>query len=117
LKSPVTRAELLFDLRGWSTKIEPEQTLLERVFAARDAIASAKQHGDKAFLLDWASTARKRYDALCADLGVYLDDETKRGSAEREEAAVLLEELRYLSRALAEVQSALHVIDEASIQS
>lgn len=114
LKSPVTRAELLFARRGWSTKSSPAPILLEQVFADREAIEQARARGDTSFLSDWVGKARKRRNALGAALSQILDASEAKGC--EVQATPLLEELRYLSRALTAAESALGALEEASLQ-
>lgn len=112
LKAPLTRAELFFELRGWSTQTRPEPATLERVFAERERIELARASADVSFLSDWVGAARKRQDAVCASLGQILDAPGNSRSAE--EAAALLEQLRFLSRALAAAEASLVALEEST---
>jgi DnaJ-domain-containing protein 1 len=114
LKDPLSRAELLFHLRGWSTKSAPNPELLERAFRERDAIESAQADGNDARLMELVGSARQRRDALVASLAALLDAEVPSKPTIEAEAAAILDDLRYLSRALAAAEAALEALDERS---
>ncbi|MGC4068714.1 MAG: hypothetical protein QM784_29505 [Polyangiaceae bacterium] len=79
LKDPILRAELLFELRGWSTKSAPDPALLERVFQERDAIERAKAAGDEARLFEFARVGAQTSGI---DPGVPVRPSRRRGAAE-----------------------------------
>ena len=110
LKDPVARAELLFTLRKWPPKAPLDPALLESVFTERETIDAARKRCDSAFLSDWVSAARKRQDALVAELGVILD-ETVTSDHPPVKALELLDQLRYLTKALHAAQSALDAVE------
>lgn len=114
LQDPVARAELLFDLLGWPKQAAPDPSLLEWVFNEREQVEAAKARGDEDFLWDWVTTARKRRDALISALAQILDGPEARASAGAlaERALPLLEELRYLSRALGSAQQAAEALED-----
>lgn len=110
LQDPVERASFLFGLRGWSTKAPLDPDLLKRVFSEREQIEKAQARGDEAFLLDWVMTARKRRDELVTSLGQVLDGSESESVAPID-ALVLLDELRYLSKAIFAAETALDAVE------
>jgi hypothetical protein len=113
---PIARAELLFDLLGWAKQAPPDPALLAWVFAEREQVEEACARGDEDFLWDWLTTARKRRDALLSALAGVLDGPDESASAENpaDRALALLEELRYLSRALGSAQQAAEALEDVA---
>lgn len=123
LKDPVTRAEQLFQLRNWPTKGPPDPVLLERVFTDREFIDQARKRHDSAGIQAWLDAALPRQRALIEQLTRLLDgpaatqypshqDPNPEGSSER--ARLLLEELRYFSRAITAARNAIEHLEESS---
>jgi DnaJ-domain-containing protein 1 len=109
LKDPVTRAEAIFELRGWSKQAAPNLTLLEQVFAERESIERARQNSDWVFLENWVRAARKRREALEATLAELVDGAAPRNDAKERaaSAASCLDELRFIGKAIRAAEAAL----------
>jgi hypothetical protein len=130
LKDPATRAEQLFELRGWSIKGSPDPILLERIFTDREFIDLARKKGDKAGLDAWMAAALPRQKHLIDLLTLLLDgpaattypteDAPKNSSdapsdrSDAQRALLLLEELRFFSRAVAAARAAIDAFEDAA---
>jgi hypothetical protein len=121
LRDPVVRAEQLFQLRGWPTKGPADPVLLERIFTDREFIDLARKKSDQAALQAWVEAAEPRRQVLIGQLALMLDgqgattypadpDHQAEGNAGR--GLLLLEELRYFSRAVAAAHAALEAIED-----
>jgi DnaJ-domain-containing protein 1 len=110
LKSPVSRAELLFERRGWSIISRPNPDVLMEVFAERENIDFLRTEGDVAALDAWVLTAQQRKEALVSSLGLLLDGNDNPSKAS--EATQLLEQLRFLTRAIAAAESAISTLED-----
>jgi DnaJ-domain-containing protein 1 len=110
LKSPVSRAELLFERRGWSIISRPNPEVLMEVFAERENIDWLRTEGDVAALYAWVLTAQQRKEAIVSSLGLLLDGNDAPQKAN--EAAQLLEQLRFLTRAITAAESAISSLEE-----
>ncbi len=125
LRDPATRAEQLFGLRGWPLKGSPDPVLLERIFTDREFIDQARKKQDKNGISAWLEAAIPRQQALIDMLTLLLDGPaatiypTERDpgeSSDAQRALLLLEELRYLSRALTAAHAALEALEDAAIE-
>jgi hypothetical protein len=128
LKDPASRAEQLFRMRNWPTEGEPDPILLERVFADREFIDSARKRGDLAALYALLDAAAPRHRTLIAELTRILDgdgeatdepkdpaefglDAARADRANAKRALLLLEELRYFTRAVAAAHEAILALE------
>jgi hypothetical protein len=124
LKDPISRAEQMFLLRSWPTESEPDPVLLERVFADREFIDAARKRGDVAALYALLDAAEPRHRTLIAELTRLLDgdgeateepkdaaevglDAARAATANAKRALLLLEELRYFTRAVVAAEEAI----------
>jgi hypothetical protein len=110
LKLPVSRAELLFERRGWSMVSRPSPDLLMEVFAEREQIDGWRTQGDLEALYAWVLTAQQRKEALVSSLGQLIDGDEHASTAF--EAARLLEQLRFLTRAIAAAELAITTLED-----
>lgn len=129
LKDPATRAEHLFKLRGWPIKGSPDPILLERIFTDREFIDQARKKGDRDGLVAWLDAALLRQRNQIELLTLLLDgpaatiyppdnapqdpSDAPQDGSEAQRALLLLEELRYLSRAIDAARHALDALEEA----
>jgi hypothetical protein len=139
LKDPAQRAELLLRLRGWPLKGADDPALLVRIFAEREGIERARLSRDLAALRAYVEAARPRLMAIQSELTSLLDASEAPSAGEHAvaepcsperasattplvagcggapaRALLLVEELRYLSRAVTVAESAISVLsDEA----
>jgi hypothetical protein len=118
LRDPVARAEQMFHLRSWPTESEPDPILLERVFADREFIDLARKRGDVAALYALLDAAEPRRRTLFAELGRILDGDpmpesgdARRATTNAKRALLLLEELRYSTRAAAAAHEAILALE------
>jgi hypothetical protein len=123
LKDPATRAEHLFELHGWPSKGAPDPILLERIFTDREFIDLARKKGDKAGLDAWMAAALPRQKHVSDHLTRLLDgpssstypsDAPDDGGGDARRALLLLEELRFLSRAVAAARAAIDALEDAA---
>lgn len=122
LKDPTTRAEQLFQLRGWPIRGLPDPVLLERIFTDREFIDVARKRGDVQAIQAWLDAALPRQRSIIEQLTRLLDgpaatlypavhEPSPEGDAER--ARLLLDELRYFSRAVAAARDAVERLEES----
>lgn len=127
LRDPITRAERLFMLRGWSLRGVADPQLLEQVFAEREQLDAWRRARDVEALRHWIrELATPRQRELSERLGAVLDPvppgSGESGSSERAtatssvaedsiQALRLLERLRYGARALATARSAVDELE------
>jgi len=129
LKDPAIRAEQLFKLRGWPTRGPADPILLERIYTDREFIDQARKKGDQAGLLAWMDAALPRQRNLLDLLTLLLDgpaatiyptdSAARRPSdalgelSDAGRALLLLEELRYFSRAVDAARAAIDALEDA----
>jgi hypothetical protein len=125
LKDPAVRAEQLFGLRGWPIKGSPDPVLLERVFTDREFIDLARKKQDVNAIAAWLAAATPRHQALIDMLKLLIDgpaatiypsEHDSGETSEAQRALLLLEELRYLTRAVAAAHVAMEAIEDAASQ-
>lgn len=108
LKDPVTRAERLFQLRGWSTQVNANPVMLEQTFADRERIDAWRRGRDADALRCWLrDVAVPRQRDLSEALKHTLDVEPEPGRA-----LPLLVQLRYAAKAAAAARAALDALEE-----
>ncbi|HEY5956563.1 MAG TPA: hypothetical protein VIV60_08425 [Polyangiaceae bacterium] len=124
LRDPATRAEQLFELRGWATRGSPDPILLERIFTDREFIDLARKKGDITALNAWIDAARPRQQALLSKLTLLLDGPAATAYASQSDAEpgpessglsrralLILEEFRYVSRAIVTAHNAISELE------
>lgn len=108
LKDPVTRAERLFQLRGWSTQTSADARILEQIFAERERIEVWRRVRDADALQRWLrDVAVPQQRKLLEALKQSLDVEPEPGRA-----LPLLVQLRYASKAASAARAALDALEE-----
>lgn len=114
LKDPLSRAERLFQLRGWSLRANADPATLERVFAEREQIDAWRREHNLEALRHWlGEIAAPRQRELLVQLCELLDTAPSQQRVNVQTRALqLLERLRYDIRAAAAARAAIDALEE-----